>query len=137
MSISWREELSIGNPQIDQQHQELLERFDNLLVACRKGEGKLELVRLIGFLDEYVVRHFGDEELFQKEHGFPDYPSHQLQHLGFVKRLSELKRTIRDEGEVQLDHVLTTNKLLLDWLVQHISTSDRELGTFLREKGVH
>ena len=43
---------------------------------------------------------------------------------------------VRDEGEVQLDHVLTT-KLLLNWLVQHISTSDRELGTFLREKGVH
>lgn len=137
MSISWREELSIGNPQIDQQHQELLERFDSLLAACRKGEGKLELVRLIGFLDEYVVRHFGDEELLQKEHGFPDYQSHQLQHLGFVKRLNELKRTIRDEGAVQLDHVLTTNKLLLDWLVQHISTRDRELGEFLREKGVH
>jgi hemerythrin len=134
MSISWREELAIGNQRIDEQHRELLQRFDSLLAACRRGEGRAELARLLDFLDEYVVKHFGDEEQLQQSSGFPDFQSHQLQHLGFIKRLHELKRSISSEGEVQVDHVLTTNKLLLDWLVQHISTRDRELGRFLREK---
>ncbi|MGB4598733.1 MAG: hemerythrin family protein [Trichlorobacter sp.] len=136
MSISWRDELAIGNSQIDQQHRELLERFDLLLTACRRGEGRTELSRLLDFLDEYVVKHFGDEEQLQRESGYPEFQSHQLLHLGFTKRLVELKRTIKSEGEVQVDHVLTTNKMLLDWLVQHISTRDRELGQFLREKGL-
>jgi hemerythrin len=137
MSISWREELAIGNQRIDEQHRELLQRFDMLLAACRRGEGRAELAKLLDFLDEYVVKHFGDEEQLQQTSGFPDFQSHQLQHLGFVKRLADLKASIRAEGEVQLDHVLTTNKLLLDWLVQHISTRDREVGRFLNEKGIH
>ncbi|MGE3259990.1 MAG: bacteriohemerythrin [Geobacter sp.] len=137
MSISWRDELAIGNQRIDGQHRELLQRFDTLLAACRRGEGRAELARLLDFLDEYVVKHFGDEEQLQQTSGFPDFQSHQLLHLGFVKRLADLKSSIRAEGEVQLDHVLTTNKLLLDWLVQHISTRDREVGRFLNEKGIH
>ncbi len=136
MSISWREELAIGNTRIDHQHQELLQRFDTLLAACRRGEGRAELTRLLDFLDEYVVKHFGDEEQLQRESGYPEFQSHQIQHLGFTKRLVELKRTIRSEGEVQVDHVLTTNKMLLDWLVNHIATRDRELGQFLRGSGV-
>jgi hemerythrin len=136
MSISWREELAIGNQRIDEQHRELLERFDALLAACRRGEGRAELARLLDFLDEYVVKHFGEEEQLQQSSDFPDFPSHQLQHLGFTKRLHELKRSISSEGEVQVDHVLTTNKMLLDWLVQHISTRDRELGRFLSQKDV-
>jgi len=137
MSISWRDELAIGNQRIDDQHRELLQRFDTLLSACRRGEGRSELARLLDFLDEYVVKHFGDEEQLQQTSGFPDFQSHQLQHLGFIKRLQELKRSIATEGEVQVDHVLTTNKLLLDWLVQHISTRDRELGQFLQQKEMH
>lgn len=137
MSISWRDELAIGNQLIDQQHRELLERFDTLLAACRRGEGKAELLRLIDFLDQYVVKHFGEEEQLQREHGYPDFQSHQLQHMGFTKRLVDLKRGIRDEGgEVQLEHVLNANKMLLDWLVHHISTRDHELGAFLRQKGI-
>ena len=133
MSISWREELAIGNMRIDQQHQELLQRFDTLLAACRRGEGRAELTRLLDFLDEYVVKHFGDEEALQRENGFPEFQNHQLLHLGFTKRLVDLKRTIRSEGEVQVDHVLTTNKMLLDWLVNHIATRDREFGRYLQE----
>ena len=136
MSISWREELAIGNQRIDEQHRELLERFDTLLAACRRGEGRGELTRLLDFLDEYVVKHFGDEEQLQRESDFPDFQSHHLQHMGFTKRLVELKRTIRAEGEVQVDHVLTTNKMLLDWLVQHISTRDREFGRYLQERSL-
>ncbi len=136
MSISWREELATGNQHIDHQHRELLERFDTLLTACRHGEGRQELSRLLDFLDEYVVQHFGDEEQLQQEYHYPEFQGHQLLHRGFIKRLVELKRTIRADGEVQLDHVLTTNKMLLDWLVNHIGTRDRELGRFLRERGV-
>ena len=62
MGISWREELAIGHETVDNQHRELLERFDSLLSACKAGEGKPELARLIDFLDQYVIHHFYEEE---------------------------------------------------------------------------
>ncbi len=39
MGIQWRESLSIGNDAIDNQHKELLLRFNSLLEACQAGKG--------------------------------------------------------------------------------------------------
>ena len=134
MGITWREDLSVGVEQIDDQHKELLARFDLLLSACRQGKGSNELLHLINFLDEYVISHFGEEELLQKNSGFPDYDAHCREHAVFIGRLAELKNRMHAEGGIQLDHVLDTNKLLLDWLIHHISVRDREIGRHLKNQ---
>jgi hemerythrin len=134
MGIAWREEFSVGVEQIDNQHKELLERFDKLLVSCKQGKGRLEVMHLLDFLDEYVIRHFGDEEKLQKESDFPDYVAHRREHEAFIGRIAELKKRMHVEGEIHIDHVLDTNKLLLDWLIQHISVRDRAVGQHLKSQ---
>lgn len=57
MGIVWTESLSIGIEAIDNQHKELLLRFDMLLNACQAGQGIKELKRLQGFLEDYIVTH--------------------------------------------------------------------------------
>lgn len=131
MGISWREELALGVEQIDNQHKELLGRFDMLLTACKQGKGGEEVLYLLNFLDEYVISHFGDEEQLQKNSKFPDYESHRQEHQSFIGKLADLKKRIADEG-VQIDLVLDTNKLLLDWLIRHISVRDKAVGKHLR-----
>lgn len=131
MGISWREELALGVDQIDNQHKELLVRFDMLLTACKQGKGGDEVLYLLNFLDEYVITHFSDEEQLQKQSKFPDYESHRQEHQSFIKKLAELKKRIAEEG-VQIDLVLDTNKLLLDWLIRHISIRDKAVGRHLR-----
>lgn len=137
MGISWREDLSLGVELIDSQHKELLARFDMLLSACKLGKGSEEVKHLFAFLDEYVIKHFGDEEVLQRQHEYPDYEAHHREHESFIARIAELKERMRDDGSVQIDHVLDTNKLLLDWLIRHISIRDREVGRHLKNKGVH
>ena len=134
MGVSWREDLSLGVEQIDSQHKELLARFDMLLAACKQGKGSEEVLHLLSFLDEYVVQHFGDEELLQRQSNFPGFESHHQEHQAFIGRLAELKKRMRTEGAVQIDHVLDTNKLLLDWLIRHISVRDREVGRHLNRQ---
>ena len=131
MGISWRDELSLGVDQIDSQHKELLARFDMLLNACKQGKGGEEVLHLLAFLDEYVLTHFRDEEALQKQSGFPDYESHRQEHESFIGRLSEMKGRLAEEG-VQIDLVLDTNKMLLDWLIRHISVRDKALGRHLQ-----
>lgn len=130
MGIQWREALSVGIEEIDRQHRELLERFDRLLRACETGRGIDELRLLIGFLDEYVNRHFGDEEQIQRQHLYPGYAAHKLEHESFIARLHALKDEVNREGAA-LHHVVETNSLLLKWLIHHISTVDVKLGRFL------
>lgn len=131
MGIEWRESLSIGVEEIDSQHKQLLSHFDQLLKACEAGKGIEELKRLLGFLDEYVIKHFNNEESIQRLRKYPGYEAHKKEHELFVARLKLLKEEINNEG-VALHHVIETNNLLLKWLLHHISTVDVQLGLFLK-----
>jgi hemerythrin len=133
MGIAWRESLAIGVPEIDRQHKELLLRFDSLLNACKAGKGMEELQKLLGFLDEYVINHFSDEEGIQRNRRFPGYAAHKSEHDGFIARLKALKDEINADGAA-VHHVIETNNMLLKWLINHIAKVDGELGAYLRTK---
>lgn len=135
MGISWREDLALGVEAIDSQHKELLARFDMLLASCKQGKGSQEVLHLLSFLDDYVITHFHDEEVLQRESGYPGYEDHHREHEGFIARLADLKQRMHSDEGVQIDLVLDTNKLLLDWLIRHISVRDREVGRHLRSVG--
>lgn len=133
MGIEWRESLAIGVTEIDNQHKELLSRFDQLLKACENGKGIHELKTLMVFLDDYVVKHFGDEEGIQRLHNYPNYQEHHREHQGFIERVKHLKQEMEQEG-VAIHHVMETNNMLLKWLIHHISTVDVALGKFLKSE---
>ncbi|MCE1226477.1 MAG: bacteriohemerythrin [Geobacteraceae bacterium] len=135
MAISWRTELEIGITEIDEQHKHLVESFNVFLRACRDGKGSSELLRLMEFLDEYVIKHFNAEEKLQVKLAYPDHESHRLQHLGFIKRIQELKNQLMPEVPPEINQVISTNSMLLDWLVKHISGSDKQFGRYLEEVG--
>ena len=134
MGIEWRASLAIGVEEIDNQHKELLQRFNQLLSACEASKGTSELIGLIDFLDEYVEQHFKDEEAIQRHYKFAGYQEHKKQHDYFIEKLQALKDEIKVEG-VSVHHVMETNSLLLKWLIQHISKVDTELGRFINSRG--
>jgi hemerythrin len=134
MGIQWRDSLAIGVEAIDNQHKELLLRFDRLLGACQAGKGIEELKKLQDFLNEYVRTHFNDEEALQKLHRYPDYESHRAEHQYFIGQLNKLKLATQSD-RVSTHHVVETNNLLLKWLLNHISKVDQALGAFLKDSG--
>ena len=131
MGIQWRESLSIGVEAIDNQHKELLLRFDRLLNACQEGHGVEELKKLQTFLGEYVRTHFSDEEELQRLHRYPNYEAHHAQHVYFIEQVNKLEAETKKEG-VSTHHVVETNNMLLKWLLNHISKVDKELGAFIQ-----
>jgi hemerythrin len=133
MQIEWRDELSVGVNAIDDQHKELINRFNALLRACNDGHGKEEVGELLGFLRDYVAVHFCDEEALQQEQGYPGYPAHRHQHLEFVGRLDDLHRKYFTDG-ASLTLVIQANNMMIDWLINHISKEDRKIGEFMRTK---
>lgn len=132
MQIQWREDLAIGVPAIDDQHRELFSRFNLLISACTDGKGKEVIADLITFLKDYTQVHFLDEEELQREIGYPDLERHQEQHHQFVQRLSAMDEEFRSGG-ASLPLVIKTNGFLLEWLINHISRTDRAVGKFMKE----
>lgn len=133
MAILWKDDLSIGVDQIDNQHKELIARIDGLFEACNYGKGKEEVLKVIDYLGEYVVTHFSDEEVLQKKYGYPEYDNHKKMHTQFIKDFEVLKGNLDKDG-VSPSLIIKMNKLLIDWLLNHIKKADKALGTYIKSK---
>ncbi|MEW6107830.1 MAG: bacteriohemerythrin [Nitrospirota bacterium] len=133
MTIEWTDDLATGVDDIDNQHRELFNKINNLLQACRQGKGKDEVKKVIQFLDDYVITHFSAEEKYMDKYDYPGYPGHRAQHQEFMENFSHLKRQFEEEG-VGIYLVLNTNRMVVDWLINHIRKLDRSLGAFLKSK---
>ncbi len=133
MPIQWTEDLSVGSEEIDNQHKELFNRINQLLDACNKGEGKEIAYKMFNFLEDYIVIHFTAEENLQKRYNYPDYETHKSLHLKFIKDFSALKKRFEAEGPT-LPIVLQINRIVVDWLINHIKKVDKALGEFIKTK---
>lgn len=133
MAIEWTEDLSTGVAEIDGQHKELFTRINGLLDACREGKGRHEVEKVMKFLEDYVVRHFSEEEKYMAEFSYPAYGSHKAQHLRFMDDFFSLKEQFEREGP-GVHIIVRTNDTLVDWLKTHIRKVDKELGAFLKAR---
>lgn len=133
MKLQWSEELAVGYQKIDEQHQELIHRFNAFLEACNEHRGKEHLNELYKFLDSYVVLHFQEEERLMKRYSYPDFPAHHKEHQEFISRLAALEAELEKAGPT-IGVLIHTNKALLYWLTTHIKLIDVALGRFLADK---
>ncbi len=133
MAIEWTEDLAVGSLEIDNQHKELFKRINQMLEACTQGKGKEVLNEIIGFLESYVVTHFGTEEALMKQYNYPDYLNHKKQHEQFIQSFMGLKNELATTGP-GTHIVVMTNRTVVNWLNGHIRNVDKLLGAFLKDK---
>ena len=133
MAVLWTEDLATGVRTIDSQHKELFVRINDLLEGCKIGKGKIEVEKLIRFLEDYVVTHFAEEEKHMLAHGYPGYAEHKAQHKEFMENFMKIRNQLEAEGP-GLAIVVSTNHFVVDWLKSHIRRVDTKLGNFLKEK---
>lgn len=135
MCIAWRREFEIGVTNIDEQHKELVSSFNYFIKACRDGEENSGLEKMFTFIDDFVVNHFREEEIIQEKSLYPDYKNHRLEHLAFIEKINQFKTDFNHEAKSEIVQIIAINTILLDWLVKHISGSDRKLGQHLVASG--
>jgi len=134
MAIEWNDNLASGSSEIDTQHKELFQRINNLLGLFEKGSaGKEDVSRIVQYLTDYVVLHFGNEERYMATYSYSSMTAHKAQHEQFVKNFMKLKDRMLLEG-INPRLAEETKELCVDWLINHIKYSDRALGLFLKLK---
>lgn len=133
MKVEWQEYLSVGVEEIDQQHKLLFDKYNAFISAYYEGRGDQEVIRLLGFLEDYVAFHFADEEKLQLRIGFPDYQKHSMQHQELSRKVAELKESIEKEGP-EPNIISSAGLLMTGWLIEHISVMDRAIGRFMKER---
>jgi hemerythrin len=129
-TIEWTEELAVGIPVVDKQHQTLIQRLNDVAHAMEMHEGEGQIAKTLDFLIDYTDYHFSVEEKYMEEAGYPKLAEHQARHAEFKDTLDDLERDFREEGAT---HPLANalNTLLGNWLLDHITTVDHQFAEFL------
>lgn len=133
MLLEWDNKFAIGISKIDDQHKELFQCINNLLTTMREGKGRAEVVKTLDFLEEYVIKHFNEEEELQKINDYPKYKIQHEQHEEFKNELIDLRKTFETTGVSAL-FVINMQQKMSKWWMNHIRDLDMDFGKFLNEK---
>jgi len=114
--IVWTEKFSVGIPEIDEQHQQLIGMINSLAVH----HDLANIFDAIMDMYSYASEHFSYEEQMMQRCGYKALGGHRLAHKSFIEKTTELAGQDYSKG----DHNLDLFVYLCDWLIDHILTMD-------------
>jgi hemerythrin-like metal-binding protein len=127
--IEWNEDLTIGQQDIDTEHQQIMLTINQLHQAIGSGEPSSKVDAAFDRMMQYTRTHFAHEEALMESRRYPELSEHKRQHEGFVKRLTQLHgQYAGGHREAGVDLL----NLLSSWWMTHISTADTRLAEHLR-----
>ena len=129
--IQLSKDMEVGVVEIDEQHKELVDRLNALLSMGHDAASKEESQKTLDMLEEYIIKHFSDEEELQRKNKYPEYESHKKLHQTFIDEFEKLKKEFEANGH-SLKFTMDLNNSLINWIVKHIKSADVELGKFLK-----
>lgn len=123
--LTWQERYTIGDPVIDEQHQEIFLRAGDVIAALTRDGQTMSALRL----QRYAHTHFSHEENLMRRLDYPDIEEHTLQHQQLVQRLEAVTRNIANDNLVKTE----LEELISHWLLSHIASADAKLADYLRK----
>ncbi|MBM6886636.1 bacteriohemerythrin [Pseudoflavonifractor phocaeensis] len=130
MKYELTDDLLTGNALIDSEHRELFAAVNNLMDACAQGKGRDQIQKTVQFLEDYVAKHFRDEEGLQTKSNYPGYPAHKQFHDGYRRKLAETTQVLTREGPSV--KALGDLNGVVAILVSHIRTEDKRLARHIK-----
>lgn len=136
--MMWKESYRVGVELIDSQHQQLFERVSGFIQALRAQvpwEDKLPQIKsTLGFMQEYVIKHFKDEEEYQTGIAYPEFQKHRVIHAQFTREVAEFAAQFaQDESNEKLVQQFAGK--LLAWLINHVASCDQKIAEYVNSRG--
>jgi hemerythrin len=125
--MPWREDYSVGNDSIDEEHKQILELINDLhrVVVLQRREDSVAVNSVLEQLMHYTVRHFQHEEEIMRACGYPGLEEHKALH-GRLRRRTAAMRT---------NMFLVTDRDMLsylkEWWHHHIIQQDQGYAPYL------
>ena len=130
--FTWKDEYSLGNAQIDAEHQRLLELANAVATLANSGEQMTRIKENIVALYDYVKTHFQHEEEYMLQLGYPQYEEHKKLHEGII---AEMNTIMKHSGNLDM-LVYKFKRLMHVWVLEHILTEDSRIAQAKKQKEV-
>lgn len=130
MGLQWREQLSVGNDLIDNDHRHLIGIIDKAN-ASLQAMSRAGLLAALDQLHKYSKVHFSLEEKIAEAVGFPDVKQLHTSHDDLLQNLGRLAEEIGEQWDAPAaEHF---GKFLRDWLINHVIKEDMLLKPYLKK----
>jgi hemerythrin len=132
-TIRWSDDLSVGVPEMDNQHQKLIGMINRLIREQKSLTDPTTIAELLTEMTDYALEHFRAEEYLMSEYGYEHKDRQVLQHEAFITKTQEFY-SATNVGTNILSMALLD--YLRNWLVDHILDEDMKYKSFFKSKGV-
>jgi hemerythrin len=126
--IDWRDEFSVGVPDVDHEHRQLIALINELYANMSREDRKYGVEDFLGEIYSQISAHFALEEKIMRQYRYDQYEDHKQDH----ERLLDELRDMMDEYEENAsfsDAVLA--EALRSWFTEHFKTRDARLHSHL------
>ena len=127
--FEWSNDLSVGNPLIDDDHKKLIKMINNYHNAMQEGRGNEVIGKVLSNLSIYTAEHFKREEDEMRRINYSMSDEHRREHKQLLNDFEELQNELNN-GKMMLASKMS--KFLKDWWHIHISKSDKLLAAAIR-----
>jgi hemerythrin len=135
LPFSLTPDLVTGIPAIDEQHGELFDLANEVVMASDERLHPALFDLALTFLIGYTSYHFAAEEKVMAKVEYPGHPEHADVHTRLREEVLSILSRVRQQGpNAQSKHDVV--RLLEDWVVRHVREADREFAAFVRQSAI-
>ena len=132
--IEWDESFSVGNADLDEQHKQWINIYNELdermMSSEQTGAGSMAPDALQKMLD-YAKYHFAAEEEYLDKIDYTESAAHRRLHKDLDNKLYQYNRDMLDGNRVLNTTII---KELENWLMNHILVEDKKYCQFAAER---
>jgi hemerythrin len=128
--IAWRDSLSVGIPEMDDEHRQFISRINELNQAIIECEDKTAVRHRMYRMLTQATEHFAHEEQLLEKFNYPQLAAHSAKHAELKVNFALV---MREFEETDISFVWALKGLhLKQMLVEHLLTDDMQYRDFMR-----
>ncbi len=129
----WEDDYAVNVAIIDEQHKELIRLAEELYTVLFYGGQANDPVQLFSQAIAHTELHFKTENQLMDENNYPGFALHKKKHEQILRALNDFATGY---AALRVPPKKEVGIFLKDWVMTHILTEDRRLGTYMNRKGI-
>jgi hemerythrin len=128
--IQWLDEYTVGHPQLDAQHKQIVGIINDLYRILREKGGALKLDSIGNRLKSYTAGHLTYEIKLLTYAQYPDIDAHRRLHDSIVEKTAGMLASVERREKDAAGELL---RFLKQWWLDHIRNEDRKYEQFVKK----
>ncbi|WP_372793686.1 bacteriohemerythrin [Lutibacter sp.] len=128
--IVWTHKLSIGNEDVDYDHNKLLDIFNNLVELIEYKKDREEFAEILTKMTDYSLNHFKKEEEYMRKMSYPLLSEHKSYHRDYIYKVAMFNVNLSNNNPPDPKEIIS---FIENWWTNHILTHDDKYEKYKNE----